>query len=1271
MSKITFTINGMKCIVDERTPRTTTLNAYIRYVCGLPGTKAMCREGGCGACIVSVRATRYPNNQVEIFPVNSCLVLIFSCDGWEITTVEGVGNRLDGYNIIQKRIVLFDGSQCGYCTPGWVMQMFSLLHKHLPMFEIERSFGSNTCRCTGFRSIMDAMKSFAIDASPNLCQRVKQLNDIEDLNGCKRNNCSRKCSIRSDDSDWCFLDDHVNYGEVISLNFGKCKFFKVFEQNDIFDILKKHGVDSYMLADGNTGKGIVESFEYPNIIIDISDVRSLKQYKFDQNLILRANLSLESCITIFTNVSAHNSDFSYLSEFAAHLKLVAHIPVRTLGSLAGNMIYKHKLANYPSDVFLLFETVGATMTVRTLSGSYVTLTMMEFLKYDMSGVLIVHFALPPLCAKTHCVRTYKIMPRNQNALAIVNAGFLLKFDSKNIVRKATIVYGNIRPDFVHAVNTENYLLGKNISRDDTLQGSVKMLEKEVLPTDNPPEASVECRKKLAIGLFYKFVLNITSSSLLLPMYRSGSILLQRPVSSGKQDYQTDPSLYPVNQPIPKLEGIIQSAGEAQYANDVPPMKREVFGAFVLSTVSSGQVEKIDAADVLAINGVVAMYTPDDIPGKNSFTFPGIQLQTEIEQTLATDIKFYGQPIAIIVAEREELATTVAKKVKVTYKNVKSTPPVLRINDAKKDRSRYIEGDSTLEPTGKGTDVKKVIKGVYEIEAQYHYYMEPISCVVIPVDKGLEVHDATQWMDLTQISIAKFLNMKESDIIVKVNRIGGGFGGKISRSAQVATACALVARKLDRPCRFILPMQTNLTIAGKRLPCQVEYEVGVNDDGKIQYLNGTLVEDVGCSNNENILSYAVESFPNSYDASYFSLKSATVLTDLPSNTFARAPGTAEGISSIEHIMEHIAFELKKDPTSVRLANMKSTETDLPELIESFKTEVNFDERYKEIQQFNANNRWRKRAIKISIMSFPVIYFGNYSAAISIYRGDGTVSITTAGIEMGQGVNTKAAQVCARELGIPLDYVSVNASYSFTACNCVFSGSSITTESVCYAIIKICAEINKRLAYLKALYPNLSWPELIMKAGDEEVDLFGFFMMTDKEKDLNGYNAYAVAILELELDVLTGRYLILRVDILEDVGISINPNLDVGQVEGGYVQGLGYFTTEKLVYDKKTGKLLTNRSLTYHVPLCQDIPIQFNVKLRYNSKNPNGVLGSKTCGEMGICTSHGITHAIRDCIMASRKDSGYDVNEWVNLDVPVDTEVILKALDVKYEEFLLTK
>ncbi|XP_026741646.1 xanthine dehydrogenase/oxidase-like [Trichoplusia ni] len=1270
LNQVEFTVNGIKCAVNGCFPRETSLNAYLRYVLCLPGTKAMCHEGGCGSCIVMVRARRHPSGKLETFSVNSCLVLIFSCHEWDITTIEGVGNRLKGYSDAQKRIVSFNGTQCGYCTPGWVMQLTSLQDKNLTMLELENSFGSNTCRCTGFRPILDTIKSFAIDATPELRQQVR---DIEEagVGACGKScgGCTRKCSIQSDGSDWSVVEEQQKES-TIYLDFGKYKFFKVYDQSDIFDVLKKFGEDSYMFVDGNTGKGIVENFQYPNNLIDISGVTSLKTYQFDQNLVLGANVSLQDCIRIFKETVKTKTEFGYLTEFVKHFELIAHIPVRKIGSIAGNLMYRRAVPTYQSDLFVLFECVGARIVVRDRFDNKKTLTLKEFLNYDMTGMLMINVLLPPM-STSHVLRSYKIMPRNQNALAIVNSAFLIKLSKKNIVEFASIVYGNIDPNFDHATETEKYLVGKNVFNDDVLQAAIKVLSKELKPVEIAGEPSIESRKKLALGLFYKFILNISPVGTTLSRYNSGRELFSRPISHGKQDYQTTPSLFPLNQPVDKLEAAIQSSGEANYVNDLPPLPREVFGAFVLSTVHSGEVDKVDTKEAMATDGVVAVYTSEDIPGVNSFTFPGIQLQTEDEEILATKVKFYGQPVAIVVAKTEELAARVAKTVKVTYKNVSNAAPVLTIDEAKKDSNRYVPGDAKITPTSKGENTTKVIKGVYDIEAQYHYYLEPVTCVVVPVDKTLEVFDSTQWMDLTQIAVARSLGISESDVVVKVRRIGGGFGGKISRNVQAATACALVAKKLDLPCRFILPLQTNLTTTGRRLPCQCEYEVGIDDNGEIQYLNAKLIQDNGSSNNENILSYAAGGFPNCYDPSKWSLSTATVTTDTPSNTFARAPGTCEGISSIEHIMQHIAFAAQKDPTSVRLKNMRSEDNDLPQLIEDLKTESNYEARVKEIKQFNDANRWMKKAISINVMSFPVEFYGNYSALVSIYRGDGTVTITTGGIEMGQGINTKAAQVCAYELGIPLEYVSVIPHYSFVAANNVFSGSSITTESVCYSIIKACEVLKSRLAPIKASMPDASWKDIIKKAGENQVELTSLYMMTDTDKNLSAYSAFAVSIVEIQLDVITGRFQINRADILEDVGLSANPKLDVGQVEGAYVQGIGYFTCEKLVYDKVTGKLLTNRSLKYHVPLALDIPVEFNVKFRYNHKNPKGVLGSKTCGEMGICTSHGVTHALRQCIMESRKDSGYDPNEWIYIPVPYDTETILKALNVKQEEFVITK
>ncbi|XP_011551942.3 probable aldehyde oxidase gad-3 [Plutella xylostella] len=1270
MDYVQFTVNGRKCKVNNESRPTQSLNSYIRDVLGLPGTKSMCREGGCGSCVVSVSALR-PSGEVETFAVNSCLVLVYSCHGWSITTVEGLGSRRDGYNDIQTRMSKFHATQCGYCTPGWVMTMDSLRDKHLTMEELEKSFAGNTCRCTGFRPIMDTMKSFAVDADPSLLAKVKDM----DSQCCQSNRCCEtKCSESSEEAEWEVCDALKDALPLlpVQLDFGSTIFHKVYEEDHIFEILKEEDYKDCMFIVGNTGKGVLESFNYPRVLIDISDVKSMNGYFKDQNLVIGANSRLEDAITWFREISSTDPAFAYLGQFASHIELVANVPVRQIGSFAGNLMMKKRVKTFQSDIFLLLSCVRATLTIRHKKDGTKSISMVDFLSYNMEGSLIVNIELPPL-GDDYQFMSYKVMPRSQNALAVVNAAFLLQINkSSNAVQDASIAYGNIRTDFYYAKKTEKYLKGKNVFTNKVLQRAIQTLISELVPEIILHEPSPQARKKLAVGLFYKFILNISDSRILSPTYRSGGELIKRPLSSGTQDYQLNEDVFPLNQPVQKLEAPLQSAGEAIFTNDVPKIPHEVFGAFVLSTIHSGEIDTIDGSNVMKVKGVLAVYTAKDIPGKNSFTLPGLPLITAEEELLASNkILFYGQPVAIVVANNRFLAESMAKQVKVTYKNVSTAAPVLTIDQAKKDSSRYKPSDVAIKPVSRGVDVTKVIKGVFELGGQYHYYIEPLSTVIIPVDNRLEVYDTTQWVDLTQTAIAQTCGIRESDIVVKVPRVGGGFGGKITRNGQVAAACAVVAKNMDKPCRFILPMQTNMAISGSRLPSQFDYEVGVNDNGKIQYLDVTIVEDQGCSTNEDILSYAMESFTNCYDKNTWNVKTANCLTDKPSNTFMRGPGAVEGIAAIEHVMEHIAFETNRNPVDVRLENMRSSDNDIPTLIEDLKVKADYVNREKAIREFNAANRWMKKAININVMSFPVVYYGNYGAYVSIYQGDGSVSISCGGIEMGQGINTKAAQVCAYTLGIPLDLVNILPSYSFVNPNNVFSGSSITSESVSYSIIKSCNILKERLEPIKQeMGGNPSWLELIKKAGIKQVNLSAGYMMKDTEPDLKPYSAFGVHIIETQLDVLTGRFEILRSDILEDVGLSANPDIDVGQIEGGFMQGIGYFVCEKLVYDLSSGKLLTNRSLNYHVPLARDIPADFRINLRYNSKNTTGVLGSKAVGEMGVCLGCGVMFALRSCIYASRYDSGYE-HTWINIDIPYDTESILKALDVKEEEFILNQ
>jgi len=271
---------------------------------------------------------------------------------------------------------------------------------------------------------------------------------------------------------------------------------------------------------------------------------------------------------------------------------------------------------------------------------------------------------------------------------------------------------------------------------------------------------------------------------------------------------------------------------------------------------------------------------------------------------------------------------------------------------------------------------------------------------------------------------------------------------------------------------------------------------------------------------------------------------------------------------------------------------------------FKDYIN---RKKNIESFNAANRWIKRGIGVTPLKYHLGYFGTSHATVSIFHGDGSVSISVGGIEMGQGLNTKVAQTAAHVLGIPLEKVSIKPSNTLTSPNDVVTGGSIGSEISCYATQRACEELLERLKPIKAENPSAEWPQLIDKAFEKNVDLLANFMY--RPEDLKDYDIWAAACCEIEVDLLTGNIQLRRVDILEDTGESLSPGVDVGQVEGAFVMGLGYWLTESLVYNQQSGELLTNRTWTYKPPGAKDIPIDFRINFLQKSSNPFGVLRSK--------------------------------------------------------------
>ncbi|XP_069360030.1 uncharacterized protein [Maniola hyperantus] len=594
MDSVKFKVNGVNYSVGGEVSSTTTLLEFLRTRLELRGTKYMCLEGGCGVCMVSV--IKAPGALPEA--VNSCLVSVTSCQDWEITTIEHVGNRLKGYHPLQRTLAENNGSQCGYCSPGWIMSMYSLLKSGKPtMLEIERSLSSNMCRCTGYRPILEAFRKFASDAPDQI-----KLSDIEELHLCTKTSdvCSETCNER----EWCLVTKNSLEESIIlcmKLKDGR-EWFRVLTVADIFKVLREKGTDSYMLVAGNTGKGVIPIIEYPRILIDISGVSELKGYLIDQNLVIGAGTTLTNFIGILKEVSAMKN-FEYLRILIDHLELVAHVAVRNLGTIAGNLMLKHQDKKLTSDIFLVLLAIGAQLTLVLAPGVTKVVGLENFLAESMIGKLILNILIPPLTRENRLV-TYKVAARSRNAHAIVNAAFLFKLNqTDNIVQNCRIVYGGLSPDFNRARNTENNLTGRNLFNNGTLQMALQMLTNELVVVDNPPEPSAEYRKQVALGLFYKALILLCPENIMLSRYRSGGGNIHEPrsVSKGTQVFQTNPNIWPLNQPIPKLDALIQCAGESKYAEDSHSLPREVFAAFVLSTVALGTIDNMDASEALVSN----------------------------------------------------------------------------------------------------------------------------------------------------------------------------------------------------------------------------------------------------------------------------------------------------------------------------------------------------------------------------------------------------------------------------------------------------------------------------------------------------------------------------------------------------------------------------------------------------------------------------------------------------------------------------------------------
>jgi len=1303
LGTVSFTLNGTPQQVNVSTYNGWSLAKYIREVALLTGTKISCGEGGCGACIVTV--AKFDGDSPRA--VNSCLSPVSICDGWSITTVEGLGDKSVGYHPIQKAIATTGGSQCGYCTPGMVMQMHAYLEEHpnATMLELDNILDGNICRCTGYRPILDALKTFASDSPKNVSSLIADIEDLSLKGICSKSGqpCPNSGSCHSSTPCHSSKDDAANQSWLQPTTI-----------EELVSILAGFGSDTtYRLVGGNTASGIFKHEEDSmDVFVSLNKISELKTTSMSP-MFLGGGVSITDAINFFAAAGQTNPVFTATSD---HLRLIASVGIKNQGTLAGNLMIKNGHNDFPSDVFISLETLGATLDIVSWDGSTTSISVADFVTYDMNRKFIKKINIPSLeksskkknlnnlwlnssrgagsikkkdaAGPEWIIRTFKVMPRSSNAHAYVNAGFLALVDKTNnfrIEQKPTIVFGGIHSGFIHANATEEFLIGRNMNDHDIFIEALTILAEELEPAFDEVLTSQQYRKQLAMGLFYKFFLYVLGDAASAEV-QSGALKLDRGLSRGEQTFETDEAQWPVTKPVEKMEAKVQASGEAEYVNDIPMKQGELHAAFCLSTQANCSVVSVNTTKALALPGVVAFIDANDVPGYNGWKFQGYMgfIPGQVEEIFSTGkIYFAGQAIGLVVATEREIAQKAARMVEVQY--TASGPIVTDMEESMNtseniigfgDAATYGDVDAALASSD------RVVQGRFKMGSQYHMHMETHVAVVTPIEDGFDIELPTQSIDIVQTLLAWNLNVPASNINVNVRRLGGSYGGKIILPTHLASAAAVAANKLNKPVRLWVDMEDNMRMFGKRTPYLFDYKIGLDTQNKIKALECDLYCDGGWSANDVDSPFAMVFGQSCYKVPNLRFRPFGVITTTPTPTATRAPGMCNGHAMIESIMQHAAAEIGVSPEVLRLGNLMergdpimtppytlTVDSPIQDMINNITASADLEARRTAAQEFNTNNRWKKRGISMVPMRYDHSV-GDFQlkmhCLLSVY-GDGSIAVAHSGIEMGQGLNTKVQQVVAYELGIPMETVQIKPTGTLTNPGASVTGGSAGTEANCTAAIGACAILKERLEPLrKKLGTEASWVEIISAAVEAGVDLCCTYQFEALQDNFLGYSIWGVAVTEVEVDILTGEMFIVRADVLEDAGLSTSPQVDIGQVEGAFCMGLGLWTSEELKYSRESGELLTKNTWEYKPPAAKDIPQDMRINLLQGARNPLGCLSSKATGEPALLMSISVLFAIWDALNSSRKESG--LTGWWQLNGPATVEHIHQHAGISPEEFI---
>ncbi len=739
-------------------------------------------------------------------------------------------------------------------------------------------------------------------------------------------------------------------------------------------------------------------------------------------------------------------------------------------------------------------------------------------------------------------------------------------------------------------------------------------------------------------------------------------------------------------------------GEARYVDDRVRLGGQLFACVGSSAIAHGQVKRMDLSRVRAAPGVVDVITAEDVPGRLDIgpVFPGDPL------LVADTIEYIGQPLFAVAATDFTSARRAVQLARIEYEQ---WTPVLDLAEAV-EKSFYVRPPHRMKRGNAEAALPTAahrLQGEMRVGGQEHFYLEgQVSTAIPEEDGGLTVHSSNQNPTETQKQVAEVLGLPMNKVTIVTRRMGGGFGGKETHAGPWACVAALLARRNNRTVTCKLARRDDMVMTGKRHAFLNRFDVGFDDDGTITAITHLLAGQCGNSPDlsDAIVDRAMFHCDNCYYLPEVTIDGLRCKTHQVSNTAFRGFGGPQGMIAMESVIDEIAFALGKDPLEIRKLNLygsggrdvtpyQQTVTDItvPKIIDQLEREAEYWQRREGIKRFNAASRVLKRGLALTPVkfgiSFTVSHLNQAGALLHLYT-DGSFLLNHGGTEMGQGLMIKVAQIVARELGVNPQRISVSATRTDMVANTAPTAASSGTDLNGMAARNAARTIKRRLrAHLSEKYrvaaklisfaddriqvgeQHLSWAQAARSAWLARVQLSAAgFYKTPKihycRETASGrpfyYFANGAAVSEVIIDTLTGEYKLLRTDIIHDVGRSINPAVDVGQIEGGYVQGVGWLTCEELRWDEH-GRLLTDGPATYKIPAIADAPPIFNVRLLENAANAEAtIFRSKAVGEPPLMLAISAWCAIRDAVASLA-----DHRICPKLNAPATPEEILNAVN----------